>query len=70
MRNFYFINVFFCGFLFLASIGIMVATFTIAEPSKELLGCMSIMFTMGMSGSYLYYTNAKDWKEKMNSNKY
>lgn len=66
MKNLYFINVFFCIFLFMSSIGIMVATFTLAEPSKEMLGCLCIMFTLGMLGSYGYYDNARELKTKLN----
>jgi hypothetical protein len=67
MKTLYYINVFFCAFLFLASMGIMVATFTLANPSSEILGCMSILFTLGILGSYGYYSNAKDYRTKINN---
>ena len=66
MKLMYFINVFFCGFLFLSSIGLMVATFTMVDPSKEILGCLCILFATGMVGSYGYYSNAKDLRKRMN----
>lgn len=67
MKTLYYINVFFCAFMFMSSIGIMVATFTLANPSGEILGCMSILFTLGILGSYAYYSNAKDYKAKINN---
>lgn len=67
MKNYYRINIFFSIYLFIASMCIMVATFTLANPSAELFGCMCIMFTAGMLGSYAYYSNAKDWKAKINN---
>lgn len=66
MKLMYFINVFFCGFLFFSSIGLMVATFTMTDPSKEILGCLCIMFTAGMVGSYGYYSNAKELRNRIN----
>jgi hypothetical protein len=67
MKRYYQINVFFSVYLFLASMCIMVATFTLANPSKEILGCMCILFTSGILGSYCYYSNAKEWKAKINN---
>lgn len=67
MRNYYIINIVLSAFLFLASMGIMVCTFTLANPSAEIFGFMCCMFTLGMLGSYGYYSNARDWKAKINN---
>lgn len=65
MRNLYYISLFFCILLFMSSIGIVVAMFTLISPSAEMLGCLCIIFAIGMLGSYGYYLNLIELKNKI-----
>jgi hypothetical protein len=49
----------------MASIGIMIAIFTLTLPSASLLGCLCMMFALGMLGSYGYYLNVIELKNKI-----